>query len=86
MGGSGEGEATFEAITKAWGGGTLCEENGWDFDGDLYIFPSPLALGSLHLGLKSTLCRLNQLSLPPDIGGKLINLVLDLGLKSTLYR
>jgi len=52
-----------------------CEHNSWDFDRDLYGFPSTPALKSLHLGLKLTLHKPNELSFPPDVGGKLMNLV-----------
>jgi len=63
-----------------------CQHNGWDFDRDLSGFPSPLALQSVHLGLKATLYRPNHLNLPPDLSSKLMNLMLDLGMKLTLYR
>mmetsp|Transcript_136912 Transcript_136912/g.237918 ORF Transcript_136912/g.237918 Transcript_136912/m.237918 type:complete len:207 (+) Transcript_136912:183-803(+) len=52
----------------------------------LHGFPARPAPKGLNLGLKLNLCRLNQLSLPPAVSGKLKDLVLDLGKKLIPYR
>ena len=72
-------------ITLDW---TLpaCEHTGWDYEKDLHGFPSPPALKSLQVRFKPTLYGMNKLSLPLDLGGKLMNLVLELDLRRTLYR